>query len=416
MLTYSELLDRGSMPAPGDFTVSAHDVESVDVSGSRVTLTLETPAMPGEVVTLSYAPGEKPIQNNTGVDALPFTDMPVENIGKAPVLVNSRVRGDQLTLTYDEALDEASVPTTGSFTVMVDGVNRTVSRVEVKDKKVTLTLETPVEPGESLTLSYEPGAVGSPSIVDLTAIPAAPISDSRVNNPIVSIEDRTRATNHWLSRFGRTVASQAVETIESRLKSPSMRQESSATLAGQNVNFFDDDSSFPLAQDDPDSVSASRLASRALGFGGLPRWSGAEGAGLVGDGSAVGYPEMSMSDLLLASSFHLVSGQNEGNGPGVRWTAWGRGAHAGFHGLQARTYRRRRRDDWHPRGRLRMGPHHGGRRTLPEPERGVLLARWAAKRDRGQAHERVPLYALQGERAPHALGHVRLRKRRLYAV
>ena len=334
VLTYNELLDRGSMPAPGDFTVSAHDVESVDVSGSRVTMILETPAMPGEVVTLSYAPGEKLIQNNTGVDALPFTDMPVENIGKAPVLVNSRVRGDQLTLTYDEALDEASVPTTGSFTVMVDGVNRTVSRVEVKDKKVTLTLETPVEPGESLTLSYEPGAVGSPSIVDLTAIPAAPISDSRVNNPIVSIEDRTRATNHWLSRFGRTVASQAVETIESRLKSPSMRQESSATLAGQNVNFFDDDSSFPLAQDDPDSVSASRLASRALGFGGLPRWSGAEGAGLVGDGSAVGYPEMSMSDLLLASSFHLVSGQNEGNGPGVRWTAWGRGAHAGFHGYK----------------------------------------------------------------------------------
>ena len=257
--------------------------------------------------------------------------MPVENIGKAPVLVNSRVRGDQLTLTYDEALDEASVPTTGSFTVMVDGVNRTVSRVEVKDKKVTLTLESAVTPGEEVKLSYTPG---SPSIVDLTEIPAAPITDMMVDNPVSQIGDRSWAVNHWLSRFGRTVASQAVETIESRLKSPSMRQESSATLAGQNVNFFDDDSSFPLAQDDPDSVSASRLASRALGFGGLPRWSGAEGAGLVGDGSAVGYPEMSMSDLLLASSFHLVSGQNEGNGPGVRWTAWGRGAHAGFHGYK----------------------------------------------------------------------------------
>ena len=150
----------------------------------------------------------------------------------------------------------------------------------------------------------------------------------------LAIKVNTRAANHWLSRFGRTVASQAVETIESRLKSPSMRQESSVTLAGQNVNFFDDDSSLPLAQDDPDSVSASRLASRTLGFGGLPRWSGAEGAGLAGDGSAVGYPEMSMSDLLLASSFHLVSGQNEENGPGVRWTTWGRGAHAGFHGYK----------------------------------------------------------------------------------
>ena len=33
-------------------------------------------------------------------------------------------------------------------------------------------------------------------------------------------------TNDWLTRFGRSVASQAVETIENRLKAPSMRQAS----------------------------------------------------------------------------------------------------------------------------------------------------------------------------------------------
>ena len=319
MLTYNELLDRGSVPAPGDFTVSTGDVESLSVSGSRVTMILETPAMPGEEVTLSYSTGKKPIKHITGVDAPSFTNMPVENIGKAPVLVDASVQGDQLTLTYDEPLDETSVPTTGSFTVMVDGANRTVSKVEVKGKKVTLTLESAVAPGEDVALSYTPG---SPRIVDLTEIPAGPINNLKLNNSTPKVDDnRAQGTNDWLTRFGRTVASQAVETIESRLKAPSMRQASSVTLAGQDVDFFDDDSPLPLAQDDPDFTSASRLASRTLGLGGL-----------TGDSSAAEHRELSMSDLLLASSFHLASAQNAENTLGASWTAWGRGSRTSFFG------------------------------------------------------------------------------------
>ena len=299
--------------------MSTGDVESVDLSGSRVTLTLETPAMPGEEVTLSYSTGKKPIKHITGVEATSFTNMPVENIGKAPVLVDASVQGDQLTLTYDEPLDETSVPTTGSFTVVVDGANRTVSKVEVKGKKVTLTLESAVAPGEDVTLSYTPG---SPRIVDLTEIPAGPINNLKLNNSTPKVDDnRAQGTNDWLTRFGRTVASQAVETIESRLKAPSMRQASIVTLAGQDVNFFDDDSSLPLAQDDPDFTSASRLASRTLGLGGL-----------TGDSSAAEYRELSMSDLLLASSFHLASAQNAENALGASWTAWGRGSRTSFFG------------------------------------------------------------------------------------
>ena len=127
--------------------MSTGDVESLSVSGSRVTMILETPAMPGEEVTLSYSPGKIPIKNITGVEAPSFTNMPVENIGKAPVLVDVSVQGDQLTLTYDEPLDETSTPTTAAFTVMVDGANRAVSTVKIKGKKVTLTLESAVAPG-----------------------------------------------------------------------------------------------------------------------------------------------------------------------------------------------------------------------------------------------------------------------------
>ena len=99
------------------------------------------------------------------------------------------MQGDQLTLTYDEPLDETSVPTTGSFTVMVDGANRAVSTVKIKGKKVTLTLESAVAPGEERTLSYTPG---SPRIVDLTEIPAGPIRDLNVNNSILTLQDKER--------------------------------------------------------------------------------------------------------------------------------------------------------------------------------------------------------------------------------
>ena len=136
-----------------------------------------------------------------------------------------------------------------------------------------------------------------------------------------NVKDTSEGMNDWLTRFGRTVASQAVETIESRLKAPSMRQSSNMTLAGQYVDFFNSDSPLPLAQEDPELATTARLASRTLGFGGL-----------AGDGSATEYREMSMSDLLMASSFHLTSAQNTENSQGGLWTAWGRGARTSFFG------------------------------------------------------------------------------------
>ena len=318
VLTYNEPLDTGSKPAPGDFTVSGHEVESLSLSGSIVTMTLETPAMPGEEVTLSYAPGKKPIKNRTGVDAESFTNMPVENIGKAPVLMDTRAQGDQITLTYDEPLDETSVPTTGSYAVTVDGANHDVSKVEINGRKVKLTLESAVTPGDEVTLNYTPG---TPRIVDLTEIPAGPINNININNPKKTVRDRTEGTNDWLTRFGRTVASQAVETIENRIKAPSMRQASQMTISGQDVDFFGDDASPPLAQEDAEFVSASRLASSTLGFGGI-----------AGNDSATSHREISMSDLMLASSFHLASVQTMDNGQDTLWTTWGKGARTSFFG------------------------------------------------------------------------------------
>ena len=72
----------------------------------------------------------------------------------APALSEATVENAVLTLTYNEALDEASVPANSAFTVQVAGAARTVDNVTVKGTRVTLTLASAVSLGQSVTVSY----------------------------------------------------------------------------------------------------------------------------------------------------------------------------------------------------------------------------------------------------------------------
>ena len=74
--------------------------------------------------------------------------------------------GTTITLTYDEALDEESVPAAAAFTVTQtdgDGLAGTidVSGVEVSGTSVTLTLAKAPGSGNSVTVSYDPSKAGS---------------------------------------------------------------------------------------------------------------------------------------------------------------------------------------------------------------------------------------------------------------
>ena len=73
-----------------------------------------------------------------------------------PALNSASIVGSTLTLTYDKALDETSVPVPGSFEVTVTRSNRVVAAVAVGGRNVTLTLETPVQAGQSVQVSYTP--------------------------------------------------------------------------------------------------------------------------------------------------------------------------------------------------------------------------------------------------------------------
>ena len=176
-VTWSEALDEASVPAgAGGFTVRIGNangpaVSAVAVSGSTTTLSLASAIADGTAnVTLEYTPprsGSK-IRDAAGNDAAAIPrddalDVTVTPDQRAPeVSGRPTVDGTTLTLTFDEALDTASVPAApGGFTVAVTRGGSTVSGYTVSalslspnGRVLTLTLSEAVRGGDTVTLAY----------------------------------------------------------------------------------------------------------------------------------------------------------------------------------------------------------------------------------------------------------------------
>ncbi|MEB3232298.1 MAG: FG-GAP-like repeat-containing protein [Leptolyngbyaceae bacterium] len=189
-LTYNETLDGASDPTGGVYTVTVNGVQrtvnSVDANGTTVTLTLASPVVGGETVAISYAvPGTNPIQDTVGNDAIAFTGQAVTNTSPvpdttSPVLQTAVVNGSTLTLTYNEALDGASDPVGGAYTVTVNGVQRTVNSADANGTTVTLTLASPVVGGETVAISY--AVPGTNPVQDVAGNDAAALTGQAVTN------------------------------------------------------------------------------------------------------------------------------------------------------------------------------------------------------------------------------------------
>ena len=101
----------------------------------------------------------------------------------APSTETVTVDGSTMVLTYDERLDESSVPMPSAFSVTAGGTAVTVSRVTVIDRKVTLTLALPAKGGETVTVSYTaPTGTGATPVRDLVENPAASLTGEEVTN------------------------------------------------------------------------------------------------------------------------------------------------------------------------------------------------------------------------------------------
>ena len=175
-VTWSEALDPASLPTgTGGFRVRIGNangpaVSAVAVSGATTTLSLASAIADGTAnVTLEYSPrsGAK-IRDAAGNDAaaIPRDDalaVTVTPDTRAPEVSGTpMVDGTTLTVTFDEALDTASVPSGSSvFTVTVTRGGSTVSGYTVSALSLspngtvlTLTLSLAVRGGDTVTLAY----------------------------------------------------------------------------------------------------------------------------------------------------------------------------------------------------------------------------------------------------------------------
>jgi len=172
-IVFNESLDGGSVPAPLAFAVSvdggaAKHPDRVVVDGTTVRLTLATAVTHGQVVAVRY---QRPAQglrlsDRSLEEVASFTEV-VDNVTK-PVVTAARtaVDGRSVALTFDAALDGASVPAPGAFTVSVDGTARTPGGVALDGATVTLALGAAVAEGAAVTVAYaapDAGALQDPA-------------------------------------------------------------------------------------------------------------------------------------------------------------------------------------------------------------------------------------------------------------
>ena len=188
-VTWSKALDEAAVPTgAGGFTVriataNGPAVTAVAVSGSTTVLSLASAIADGtQNVTLEYAPpgtGAK-IRDAVGNDAAAILrtdplDVTVPPDTTAPEVSGApTVDGDALTVTFDEALDAASVPAApGGFTVTVTRDSSTVSGHTVSALSLSSS-------GTVLTLTLAQGVLTGDAVVLAYAKPSTPLRDRAV--------------------------------------------------------------------------------------------------------------------------------------------------------------------------------------------------------------------------------------------
>jgi uncharacterized repeat protein (TIGR02059 family) len=200
-ITYNLAL-ANIIPAASSFSVlvnsTARTITTVVISGSKVQLTLSSPVVYGNIVTVAYTkPSANPLQTTSGGQALSISAQPVTNnvIGLIPVYVSSAVSNATPTLlemTYNQTLANI-VPAASSFSVIVNSVSRTVNSVIISGTRVQLTLASRIVSGDIVTVSYvKPSAT---PIQTTSGGTAAAISNQPVINNCIDIAPTATITS-----------------------------------------------------------------------------------------------------------------------------------------------------------------------------------------------------------------------------
>ena len=113
----------------------------------------------------------------------------------APGISSAAVDGPEITLTFDEALDDGETPDKSAFAVTVGSEARDVDAVVVSGSAVTLTLVTAVSSGDAVAAGYTvPTGDSESRLQDLVGNAAASFSGEAVANDTVAANHLTAST------------------------------------------------------------------------------------------------------------------------------------------------------------------------------------------------------------------------------
>ena len=184
---------RASLTLPSDADAGTAGVQvNLDVGDNTATL------------TVTAEDGSTTATYTVTVTRADETDPPAVDPSDttAPSLTSATVDGDELTLTYSEALDTGSEPAVSAFSVsMTDSVTSTtsiaaVSSVDVTGVEVTLTLGAVVRNGDTVEVTYVvPDEANNEAVIqDLAGLNAAALASQSVTNATAKAADATLST------------------------------------------------------------------------------------------------------------------------------------------------------------------------------------------------------------------------------
>ena len=156
-LTFDQPLNATVKPALAQFTVTGTSVATVAISGNTATLTLNSAVADGAAVEVQYtAPASGGFQDPTGNAVASFTAQPSNSTDNPPSATAAVVIADGVTLriTFSEALSEAAADLPAAARFTLSGTASSVNAVSVSGATVTLTLNSSVREGETITLAY----------------------------------------------------------------------------------------------------------------------------------------------------------------------------------------------------------------------------------------------------------------------
>ena len=166
-----------------------------------VTLNYWSRARPGDRVTLSYMvpadPGALPLEDTSENPAGPFTNFPVTNItpDDPPKLWQANLKDNKIILLYDDELNASWRPPTSAYRVVHEGVEVTVTKVDVArsdpTSSVILTLgRTFHQTDANARVSYTaPPEDNNNAVQDRSGIRAASFTDVSAGNVTISTDD-----------------------------------------------------------------------------------------------------------------------------------------------------------------------------------------------------------------------------------